>query len=91
MNGLKNNLLIAAGFTVLIAVVGGISAGPAIALAVKAALVKNVDEPGRSPYQSHSICVGTGDCRSNFVGIPQNTRLVVQSVTIYVHNLGGGQ
>ena len=52
MKRFKNYVWMAAGFAVLTAVVSGIVAAPAVAALVKAALVKNVDEPGRLPYTS---------------------------------------
>ena len=82
MNRFKNYAMMAAGFTVLAAVIAGITAGPAIAAAVKAALIKNVDERGRSPhsvgvkcYASNSreviaylspSCVGSGGGHDNY-------------------------
>jgi len=61
MNRLKNQILLAAGFAVLAGVISGITAAPAIAQAIKAALVKNVDEPGRTPFEQNieftqSVC-----------------------------------
>ena len=43
--------LMAGGFALVGVVVGAFTAGPAIAQAVRAALVSNVDDPGRVPYQ----------------------------------------
>ena len=42
MNRFKNQLLMAAGFAILAGLISGITAAPAIAAAIKAALVKNV-------------------------------------------------
>ena len=47
---MKNRLITMAGALALLAVVGKFYATPALAKLVRAALVKNVDEKGRSPY-----------------------------------------
>ena len=84
MNRLKNNLAIAAGLAVLIAVVGGISAGPAVAQAVKAALVKNVDERGRVPYSAVLTCAtATDNCFANAAAVPAGKRLVIEHVSAF--------
>ena len=86
MNKLKNYILMAAGFAVLAGVVAGITAGPAIAQAIKAALVKNVDEPGRQAYQIELFCTGSGGCRYIGAAIPNNRRLVAQYLSVQVYN-----
>lgn len=56
------------------------SDGRLIAQAVRAALVENVDEPGRHPYVENSACV-TGNCILTFSAVPSGERLVVTSVS----------
>ena len=84
MNKFKNHILMASGFALLAAVVAGVTAGPVIAQAVKAALVKNVDERGRVPYQqevgcqaapANPTCLGVGP------QVPNGKRLVVEHVS----------
>jgi hypothetical protein len=86
MNKLKNYILMAAGFAVLAGVVAGITAGPAIAQAIKAALVKNVDEPGRQAYQIELFCTGAGGCSTTGAAIPANRRLVAKYLSVEVYN-----
>src|ERR1035441_147578 len=76
MNRLRNYVLMAAGLAVLVMVVGVFSAGPAIAQAVRAALVSNVDDPGRIPYQILGSCFfsGTTECHSNLPQVPARMR-----------------
>lgn len=66
MNKFKNYIWMAAGFAILAAVISGIAAAPAIAQAVKAALVKNVDEPGRQPFEVNVDFTSSG-CSSHCV------------------------
>jgi hypothetical protein len=93
MNRLRNYVLMAAGFAVLVMVVGVFSAGPAIAQAVRAALVSNVDDPGRIPYQVLGSCLfsGTSFCHYTFPTVPARMRLVITQVSGHVQeNLPGG-
>ncbi len=53
MNRWKNYVWMAAGVAAL-TVVGAFTAKPLLAQ-IKAALVQNVDEPGRIPYQSSAV------------------------------------
>lgn len=48
---MKNKLLTFAGALALIAMLGRFYAVPAFAQAIRAAVVKNMDEPGRTPYR----------------------------------------
>jgi hypothetical protein len=93
MNRLKNFALMAAGFGILAAVVSGITAAPAIAQLVKAALVKNVDERGRTPY---SATVSTCTNFSNLCGtssgspaVPAGKRLVVTHINTQIVTSAG--
>src|SRR5271169_2061592 len=97
MGRFRNYIVMATGFAFLIAVVSGITAGPAIAQIVKAALVKNVDEPGRSPFLS-SEQGGGGTCSGfnclssdQFNGPAANTRLVIKDVSARVYLASGGK
>jgi hypothetical protein len=90
MNRFKNYVLMAAGFAVLAMVVGVFSVGPAIAQAVRAALVSNVDDPGRIPYHSSQLCGFSGSrfCVANFPVVPAGKRLVITHVSGFVVEAG---
>ena len=83
MKTFKGYILMATGFAVLVAVVSGITAGPAIAAAVKAALIQNVDEPGRTPYSARVSCTASGgSCfASASAPVPAGYRLVIEYVS----------
>src|SRR4051812_19831243 len=91
MNHFKNQILLAAGFSVLTGVISGITAAPAIAAAVKAALVKNVDEPGRMPYRVEVHCdtVASNICSADGPAVPAGMRLVIEHVSAQAR-VGGG-
>jgi hypothetical protein len=76
MNNFKNYIFMAAGFAVLVAVVSGITAGPAVAALVKAALVQSVDEPGRNPFALSAS--GTGGSWS----VPAGQRYVIEDFSV---------
>jgi hypothetical protein len=64
---------------------------------IRAALVKNVDEPGRMPYQ-HEVDFGfnfngcsTRLCLVAFPAVPAGKRLVVEHVSALVDITNGGQ
>lgn len=65
---------------VLVLLITFFSNGRLIAQAVRAALVENVDEPGRHPYVENSDCV-TGNCVLTFSTVPSGERLVITSVS----------
>jgi hypothetical protein len=94
MNRLKNCVLMAAGFAVLLITVGVSTAGHAIAQAVRAALVSNVDDPGRIPYASQARCAfstGSTSCSIVFPPVPAGKRLVLTHVSgLITENLPGG-
>lgn len=102
MNGFKNYFWMAAAFAVLAMVVGVFSAGPAIAQAVRAALVSNVDDPGRIPYRIElRPLINHQDCTAqltDFAGyqidappVPAGKRLVITNVSGRIAtNLPGG-
>ena len=68
------------GLAITVIVVGAtislIGQGRAIAQAVRAALVQNVDEPGRNAYSESASCFSFG-CLAIFSPVPAGKRLVV--------------
>jgi hypothetical protein len=90
MNVLKNRLTVAFGAVLALAVLGYFYSEPLIAQ-VRAALVQNVDEPGRNPFQDRelfSCTVGSTFCNSDFTMVPGGKRLVVTSVSAFVDSSG---
>lgn len=80
---MKNRLLSLAGALALIAVLGKFYAAPAIAQVVRAAVVKNIDEKGRIPYQVSGSClapVAGISCSVPFPAVPANRRFVIEYV-----------
>jgi hypothetical protein len=78
MNKFKDYVLAAAGIAALVAVVSAIIAGPAIAQAVRAALIKNVDERGRTPFTTTISCPTSLSCAAaGFDVVPNGKRFVV--------------
>jgi len=62
---------------------------------IRAVLMKNVDEPGRMPYQ-HEVDTSAAECFPficfiDFPAVPAGKRLVVQHVTAAVFVAAGGQ
>lgn len=83
MSRFRNYVVIGAGFALVATVIGAFSAAPVVAQVIRAALVKNVDEPGRVPYQSwsDSLQCGAGGCAlSGFPAVPAGKRLVITYV-----------
>jgi hypothetical protein len=82
---MKNKLLSLAGVVACVAVLGHFYAKPLLAQ-VRAALVQNVDEPGRNPYQEvvFTICGGTQNCNFSFSIVPPGKRLVVTHVNGFI-------
>jgi len=81
-----------AGALALLAVLGKFYAVPAIAQ-IKAALVKNVDEKGRAPYQQSAFVqctvAGAGLCDYYFPPVPAGKRLVVEHISANVYGPSG--
>lgn len=67
---------------VLVALFGKFYAVPAMAQAVSAMLIRNVDEKGRAPYMHYAVRVCQGDaiCDLHFPAVPEGKRLVVEHV-----------
>jgi hypothetical protein len=83
---MKNRLATLAGALALMAVLGKFYAVPAIAQ-IRAALVKNVDEKGRAPYQQSGFVqctAGNSFCDLSTAAVPANKRLIVEHVTANV-------
>jgi len=88
---MKNRLFTLAGALALIAVLGKFYAVPALAQ-VRAALVKNIDEKGRIPYQAIATCptpVAGISCAAAFPAVPVNRRLVIQHINAEFNKVAG--
>jgi hypothetical protein len=85
---MKNKIFTLAAALTLAAVIGSIYAAPALAQVIKAALVQNVDEPGRHPYIFFSS-IGTNITDSP--AISPGKRVVLQHVSVSSFNGGGGE
>jgi hypothetical protein len=72
MNKFKNYIWMAAGFVVLAAVVSGVTVAPAVAQMVKAALVRDVDNPALQP-----VAIPLTDTFK----VPSGKRLVIEYVS----------
>jgi hypothetical protein len=83
MSRFRDYVLMAAGFAMLVMTVGAFTAGHAIAQAVRAALVSNVDEPGRVPYQfgRDFLDCNPGNCLVQFPPVPPGKRLVITNIS----------
>jgi hypothetical protein len=82
---MKNTLLMGAA---VLAALGALThfGGKPLLAQVRAALVRNIDEPGRSPYQSVALngAFTPGTCSVDFAPVPLNKRLVVEHLSAYV-------
>jgi hypothetical protein len=81
---MKNKLLTLAGVLALLGVLGKFYARPVMAQ-VRAALVQDIDQPARAPFQA-SVQLTFGGTVQVPVSIPSGERLVVESVNVS----GGG-
>jgi hypothetical protein len=79
MNRLKRFAWLVAGLAAVGLAVTLATEGRAIAQVVRAALVRNQDEPGRNPYSQKNTCFGS-DCAVTFAPVPAGQRLVVTFV-----------
>jgi hypothetical protein len=87
---MKNSLLMGAAILAVLSALAHFNAKPLLAQ-IRAALVKNIDEPGRSPYQSvsHGTPGTPTFCVTEFAPIPPNKRLVVEHLSAYAVLTGG--
>ena len=81
---MKHRLVTLAGALALIAVLGKFYAKPLVAQ-VRAALVKNIDEPTRSPYQVPVACAGSACDFVALTPVPAHSRLVIEHVSLDVN------
>ena len=80
---MKNKLLTFAGTLAVIAVLGHFYAKPLLAQ-VRAALVQDVDQPARAPFQARvDVSLGSGGLGSGQVTIPAGQRLVVDFIGVH--------
>jgi hypothetical protein len=80
---MKNRLLMGAAALAVLSALAHFNAKPLLAK-VHALLVENIDEPGRSPYQSVGRPLGminTNTCAVDFAPVPPNKRLVVEHLS----------
>jgi len=91
---MRNKLFTFAGALALTAVLGKFYAVPALAQGIRAALVKNIDEKGRTPYMEYTVrsCTGGGPnvCELVFPPVPPGKRLIVEQVNAGVSLASGG-
>jgi hypothetical protein len=86
---MKNKLLTLAGALAVIAVLGHFYAKPLLAQ-VRAALVQDVDQPARAPFQTHvDLFLGPGGGSAQ-VTIPPGQRLVVDFIGVHGIAQGSG-
>ncbi len=88
MNRMRRFLWFAAGLAAVAMVVTIGTERRAIAQVVRAALVRNQDEPGRNPYSQNAGCFGSG-CSVSFPPVPAGQRLVVTFVNALVGDNNG--
>ena len=97
MTRMIRSLAVAMAFLIAGGVVLSLTAQKAISQ-IRAALTKNVDEPGRLPYQaevdfapSGPSCDNAFRCIVAFPAVPSGKRLVVEEVTALAFVVSGGQ
>ena len=78
---MKNNLWTLAGALALLAMLGHFYAKPLLAQ-VRAALVQNIDEPGRHPYQATVILDSAVNPFPFFPDVPVGQRLVIEQIMV---------
>ena len=88
MNRIKNIVWFAAGLAAVATVITIGTETRALAQAVRAALVRNQDEPGRNPYSQNASCFSSG-CSLTFPPVPAGQRLVVTFVNAGIAGGGG--
>jgi hypothetical protein len=79
---MKNKLFTFAGALAALAILGHVYAQPLLAQ-VRAALVKNIDEHGRTPYQQFVFCqpAGPSFCQAVLPAVASHSRLVIEYVS----------
>jgi hypothetical protein len=85
---MKHRMIAIAGFLAIAAVLTTSYATPAVAQWMKVALVRNVDEKGRTPYMQFQALACSGEsqvCQVVFPPVPPGTRLVVERVNASVN------
>ena len=87
MNTIKRFVWFAAGLAAVATVITVGTERRAIAQVVRAALVRNQDEPGRNPYSQNAACFGS--CILTFPPVPAGERLVVTFVNAALDDGGG--
>ena len=82
---MRNTILTLAGVLAFATVLGAFFGEPLLAQ-VRAALIKNVDEKGRTPYQqfSQQFCSTSPVCTVGLPAVPAGKRLVVEHVNVEV-------
>ena len=89
MRRIKRLAWFVAGLTAVALVVTLATESRAIAQVVRAALVRNQDEPGRNPYSQNAGCFGK-NCSLTFPPVPAGQRLVVTFVNAVAEGSDGG-
>ncbi len=95
MNGLLRRLVVVASILLIVASIVTITRSDVVAQ-IRAALVKNVDQPGRTPYQqSVEFDPASGSFTRfylvTFPAVPAGKRLVVEHVSAMIGVTAGGQ
>ena len=91
---MKSRLLTFAGCIAVLLALAKIYEKPLLAQ-VRAALVQNVDEPARNPYQESFFSylgncpAGNQFCNFNYSAVPAGKRLVITNISGYVDVTGG--
>lgn len=82
MKKLTTNILTAVACVMVLTTLG-LWAAPQLIAAVKAALVQNIDEPGRNAFQQggFSFCPGAKTCDVLFTAVPAGKRLVITNIS----------
>lgn len=79
---MRNKFIMSAVALALVGVLGHFGAKPLMAQ-IRAALVRNIDEPGRSPYQVRAVGVSSNtSCQVSFPPVPAGKRLVVDTLNV---------
>jgi hypothetical protein len=88
---MKTKLFALAGALAFVMLLGHYYAKPVLAQ-IRAALVQNVDEPGRNPYQESSPCtfgISNQSCTLQFSAVPAGKRLVLTNIGGSINVMNG--